>query len=96
MKPSKIIMQDVTTSGDKFTITHVQNEAPILQANHEERENGLGAFDKYDLDLGFKFASIPMTTYLELQRRGLHEDPKAIMRFLEQNPEYKTTKKRLI
>ena len=96
MKPSKLILAAVETKGNQFTATHIQNEAPILQANYEERENGLGTFDKYDLDMGFKFASIPAATYLELQRRGISEDPQAIMRFLEQNPEYKTTKKRLI
>jgi hypothetical protein len=46
--------------------------------------------------MGFRFASIPKVEYLRLQAMGIADDPQALMKYLELNPQYKTTSKCLI
>ena len=93
---SKCVLADFKHEKDKSIATYVQDETPILQANFDARK----AEDKHhrtpDLDMGFKFASIPKVEYLKLQKMGIADDPQALMKYLELNPQYKTTSKRLI
>lgn len=86
---------------DKAIATYVQDERPVLQAAHEAREATPGEFDKKDLDMGYKMATIPMVVWLDIQRLGIDNDITAIHRYLtikkhNENKDYFATKKRLI
>ena len=94
-------MLGIGHEGDKTIARYVQDESTILHNNHIERENEPGPFEKRDLDMGFKFASIPRIEWLKMQQMGITDDPVAIIRYLnvrKHNDEvdYFTTKKRLI
>ena len=94
-------LADYKYQKDKVIGTYAQDETGILAANHHERENQLSEFERYDLDMGFKFASIPRVVWLEIQKLGIETDTNAIINFLRtkqvmDNKNYFTTKKRLI
>ncbi len=95
-KQAKCFLANYKYEKDKAIATYAQDETPILQANFEARQ----AEDKHhrtaDLDMGFRFASIPKVEYLRLQAMGITDDPQALMKYLELNPQYKTTSKCLI
>lgn len=94
-------LADYKYQKDKAIGVYAQDERRILADNHNERENQIGEFERYDLDMGFKFASIPKIVWLEIQRQGIQDDTTAIIRFLQakqglDGKNYFTTKKRLI
>lgn len=91
----RIALKNYRYEGDKAVATYVQDETAILQSNYEERQAQDIHHRTADLDMGFKFASIPKIEYLKLQQMGIAEDPQALMKYLEQHPQYKTTCKRL-
>lgn len=70
-------------SGDKAIGTYIQDEAPVLKQCAIDRDNTPGKFERYDLDMGFKFASIPKVIWLHIQRLGIENDMKAIIQFLQ-------------
>lgn len=94
-RASKVVLAGYRYEGDKAIATHMQDEGPILRANYEERQSQDVHHRIADLDMGLKFASIPKIAYLKLQEMGIAEDPQALMKYLEQHPQYKTTVKRL-
>ena len=95
-KASKCILTDFKYDKDKAVGSYVQDERPILEDNFEARKNSDIHERTADLDMGFRFASIPRSEYIKLQKMGIADDPQALMKYLEQNPQYKTTNKRLI
>jgi hypothetical protein len=95
-KASKCTLVDYKYDKDRAIGTYVQDQSPILKDNYEARKNSDIHERTADLDMGFKFASIPKSIYIQMQQMGIADDPQAIMKFLEQNPQYKTTNKRLI
>lgn len=94
-------LADFKYQKDKVIGVYAQDTRKILAENYHERENQISEFEKYDLDMGFKFASIPKVVWLEIQKLGIQEDTAAIINFLRtkqvmNNENYFTTKKRLI
>lgn len=78
-----------------------QNTAPVQKLAAELRDETPGAFTKYDLDMGFQFASIPKVIWLDIQRLGLTDDMPAIIWYLQLHKmktgeDYFTTTKRLL
>jgi hypothetical protein len=77
-RTSKLFHYDHTD--DTFVIKTVQDVEPILEANKaamnslDERAKH-GEFDRV--------ASIPMPIYMELQRKGIADDPTAFTRWLD-------------
>lgn len=85
---------------DKAVALYVQDTAPIQADAKAHRDATPGKFDKYDLDMGFKFASIPKIVYLQMQQLGIENDTPAIIKFLQAHQaltgeNYFTTTKRL-
>jgi hypothetical protein len=97
---SKIILADYRygrgSEEGRVTATYVQDTRSILERNKEERESQEARSRIRDLDMGFKFASIPKIEWLKIQKMGIDQDPVAIMKYVEINQHLKTTKKRLI
>lgn len=98
---SKCMLANYRYEADKAIGTYVQDETPILAANQRDRENTPGKFDKYDLDMGFKFASVSKLEWLKIQQLGISEDPAAIIRYLQvvranEGRDYFTTTKSLL
>ena len=71
---------------------HTQYIGDILRENEAMRnDKGLWGKNKNSKLIG----QIDEATYQDLQRKGIAEDNKELKKFLERNPEYKTTKKRI-
>lgn len=86
---------------DRAVAVYQQNTAPVQAQAAALRDATPGRYSKYDLDMGFQFASIPKILWLEIQRRGITENTPAIVRFLQQHESltgenYFTTTKRLL
>lgn len=93
---AKCFLANYRYEKDKAIATYAQDESPILRSNYEQRQAEDIHHRTSDLDMGFRFASIPKVEYLKLQAMGIADDPQALMKYLEQHPQYKTTNKRLI
>ena len=98
---SRCMLANYRYEKDKAVGTYVQDLDPVLAQAHEDRENNSGAFDKRDLDMGYKMASVPMVWWLEIQKLGIDNDIVAIHKFLQIKKEKEgkdvfCTKKRLI
>lgn len=98
---SRCILANYRYEKDKAIATYVQDENPILQECHESRENQPGQFDRRDLDMGYKLASIPRIVWLDIQRLGIENDVVAIANYLKilksnTGKDYFSTKKRLV
>jgi len=79
--------------GESFRSAFVQNIRTLLEMNYEQRKNSDENWNKHK---DWKHVGrIPYSVYLEWQRLGITEDPKALLRALELNKEFKTTEKRL-
>lgn len=97
----KIALADYRYEGDKAVGTYVQDETPILQAAYEARQAEDIRQRIPDLDMGIKFASIPMVRWLEIQKLGIDNDPRAIIDYLNicrannTDENYFTTNRRL-
>ena len=88
-------MSDIITSfetkGDKFVITHHQNEIPTLQANAVERMSKSNGFTKKRLMR--KIASIPSTAVRLAEELGYNmSDRNDVRKFLQRFPAYKVTR----
>lgn len=86
---------------DRAVAVYQQATAPIQASAAELRAETPGRYSRYDLDMGFQFASIPKILWLEIQRRGITEDTQAIIKFLQAHKgltgeDYFTTTKRLV
>ena len=97
---SKTVLADYRYAGDEAVGTYIQNEAPILQANHEARQAEDVRSRLTDLDMGFKFASISKVRWLEIQKLGIDQDPAAIINYLnivkaQEDVNYFTTNRRV-
>lgn len=78
-----------------------QATGPVQAQAAALRDETPGRFTKYDLDMGFQFASIPKILWLQIQQLGITEDMPAIVRFLQRHKEltgenYFTTTKQVI
>ena len=85
---------------DKAVGVYAQDTALVQADAKAHRDATPGKFDKYDLDMGFKFASIPKVLWLQMQQRGIENDTPAIIKFLQAHKaltgeNYFTTTKRL-
>ena len=101
MAKSPIFIAEYKHEGNKTVAVYAQDESAVLHNNHVDRENEPGKFEKRDLDMGFKFASIPRIQWLRIQQLGIADDPIAIIKYLQvvkanEGKDYFTTKKRLI
>jgi len=91
---SELILLNIDEVDEKQIVTHVQDVSAVLNHNEILRQN---SDEIWNSCKGSKqVASLDMATYLELQKHGITQDPKLFMRWLERNPEYKTTTKQLI
>jgi hypothetical protein len=98
---SRLILSEAHYEGDKLVARHVQNAAPILEANKEARKH---SDENWAADPDTKkVASVDAATYLKWEaeckaRHGcsLTQHPQFLMQMLEANPQYKTTEKRLL
>lgn len=85
---------------DRAVGVYAQDTAHIQDDAKAHRDATPGKFDKYDLDMGFKFASIPKILWLKMQQLGICDHTPAIIKFLQAHQEatgenYFTTTKRL-
>ena len=86
---------------DRAVATYVQATAPIQASAAALRDETPGKYTKYDLDMGFQFASIPKILWLQMLQLGITENMPAIVKFLQRHKEltgedYFTTTKRLL
>lgn len=80
---------------DTFVIDHTQDTTPVLEANKAEYNQQDGTYGK---GVAHKVASIPNVVWQDLVRRGIANDQKALLKWLE-NPDnrlFKTRPGRLI
>lgn len=91
----ELVPTNMQVEGDNLKITHTQKVDHILRANQVDRDNTDENWRHGEtMKLG---ARIPLAVWLEWQKQGITEDPKALLRAIEFiHPEYKTTRKRLI
>ena len=68
---------------DRAVAVYQQSTAPALAHAAELRAETPGAFTSYDLDMGFKFASIPRILYIQMQQLGITDDTPAMIKFLQ-------------
>ncbi|CDM57380.1 hypothetical protein [Rhizobium favelukesii] len=78
---SNVFHYDPSVDEQNFVIQTVQETTPIIEANKAEMQKSaaLGSSGKETL---VKVASIPLTVYFELKRKGLTNDPVAMKRWL--------------
>lgn len=86
---------------DRAVATYTQNVRPVLKQAAQLREETPGRYTKYDLDMGFQFASIPKVLWLKIQQLGIENDMVALIKFLQLHKaatgeDYFTTTKSLI
>lgn len=86
---------------DRAVGRYVQDTAPVQAEAAMLREETPGRFTRYDLDMGFQFASIPKILWLQIQRLGIDTDMRAIIQFLQRHKnltgeDYFTTTKSLV
>lgn len=70
---------------DRAVGTYVQDTAPVQAEAAALRGETPGRFTKYDLDMGFQFASIPKILWLQIQKLGIEQDTRAIIQFLQRH-----------
>ena len=85
---------------DRVVGVYAQDTTPVLAQAAALREATPGKFDRYDLDMGFQFASIPKIFWLKMQQCGVGSDMKDIITFLQRHKaatgeDYFTTTKQL-
>jgi hypothetical protein len=78
---SKVFHYDPSVDEKNFIIETVQETTPIVEANKAEFQNS-AALGKSGKENMVKVASIPLTLYFELKRKGVANDPAAMKRWL--------------
>jgi hypothetical protein len=68
---------------DRAVAVYQQATAPIRAHAAALRDETPGKYTKYDLDMGFQFASIPKILYLQMQQLGIENDMPAMVKFLQ-------------
>lgn len=91
----KLVLFDHIERGEDQIAVHGQTVGDILNFNEEQRKNSDENWQKADADLK-PVARIPRATWIKLQQLGIADDADELMKFLERNPIYKRTEKRLI
>lgn len=86
---------------DRAVGTYVQNVAPVLASAAELREETPGRYTRYDLDMGFQFASVPKVLWIQMQRLGITDSLPEMVKFLQNHKaltgeDYFTTTKRVV
>jgi hypothetical protein len=81
--------------------TYTQNVAPVLASAAALREETPGRYTRYDLDMGFQFASVPKILWLQMQQAGVTDSLPDMVRFLQNHmaltgENYFTTTKRVV
>lgn len=70
---------DEAQDANNFVIETVQETTPIVEANKAEFNAAPAKFGKEDFA---KVASIPLSVYFDLKKRGITKDPIAMKRWL--------------
>jgi hypothetical protein len=78
---SKVFHYDPSVDEKNFVIETVQDTTAIVEANKAEFQNS-AAIGKSGKETMVKVASIPLTVYFELKKKGLTKDPVAMKRWL--------------
>jgi len=87
-----LVNRKLVSDGDKLTLTTVYNHEDIFKKNYEDRMTG----ERY-IDNGHDFMKvcrIPIPFLASLtpeQRHELEVNPKALIRLLEEHPEFRTS-----
>ncbi len=94
-------LADYRYEKDRAIATYKQNVAPVLASAAELREETPGRYTKYDLDMGFQFASVPKVLWLRMQQAGVTDSLPAMVKFLQNHKaltgeDYFTTTKRVV
>jgi hypothetical protein len=88
---SDLILTDIQDNGEFVKFTHVQSIGEVLASNQELRKH---TDEIWNTNKTIKpAATLPMATFLELQKNGIMNDPQLFFRWLEANPEYKVVNK---
>jgi len=77
---TKFFHYDESVDEQNFAIQTVQETTPIIDANRAEMNDAptrIGSNEDF-----VKVASIPLTIYMDLQKKGITKDPKAFKRWL--------------
>ncbi len=61
----------------EYVVETVQDVKPVADQNKRQFNENTGRFGEFD-----KVASIPLSVYYELKRRGIADDPKAMKKWL--------------
>jgi hypothetical protein len=78
---SKVFHYDPSQDENNFVIETVQDTAAIVEANQAELRTSR-ALGRSGNETMVKVASIPLTIYFELKKKGLTGDPVAMKRWL--------------
>jgi hypothetical protein len=78
---SKVFHYDPSQDEKNFVIETVQDTTSIVEANQAELLNSR-ALGRSGKEAMVKVASIPLTIYFELKKKGLTSDPVAMKRWL--------------
>lgn len=76
---TKFFHYDEAQDAKNFVIESVQQTTPIVEANKEEFNNSRASTRGEEF---VKVASIPLTIYFDLKKRGIANDPVALKRWL--------------
>ena len=91
----QVILTGHWNEGDKQIATHTQDITAILEFNKEQRKESDHNWRKADEDIK-PVARIPKVVWMRLKQLGVDEQAQELMKFLERNPHFKRTEKRLI
>lgn len=85
----------IQNEGAEIKVTHGQTVGHILNANEIHRKNSDEHWNNGSKTMQH-VGCISEVAWVMLQAQGIANDPKEILRWLERNPEYKVTEKKLI
>lgn len=84
---------NISTDKDKIKVLHGEDITHVLKANQVDRTY---SDEKWATDKTLKHAGrIPFAVWLTLEKQGITKDRGALLKWLELNPQYKATNKRL-
>lgn len=78
---TKFFHYDESVDDKNFAIQTVQETTPIIEANKLEMADMTARIGSGKEEF-VKVASIPLTIYMDLQKKGITKDPKAFKRWL--------------
>jgi len=86
------VIKDFQYDPDRgFSVTHEQEDIPIIEQNQAERLMAANGFSGKRLMR--KVASIPVLAVIQAERDGYNmDDPADVRRYLQKHPEYMTVR----